>query len=58
MRKFLNVAVLGVAISGFLIANPPQVPEIYPGSAASALVVLAGTLAIMRGRRKRSIPRT
>jgi hypothetical protein len=57
MRKFLNVAVLGVAISGFLIATP-QVPEIYPGSAASALVVLAGTLAIMRGRRKRSIPRT
>jgi hypothetical protein len=56
MRTFLNVALLGVAISGFLIAGPSQVSEIDPGSAASALVVLAGTLAIVRGRRNRSTP--
>jgi len=55
MRMFLNVALLGVAVSVFLMAS---VPEIDPGSTASALVVVAGTLAILRGRRKRSIPRT
>jgi hypothetical protein len=60
MRIFLNVALLGVAVSGFLIAgfSPDTVPEIDPGSSASALVILAGTLAVVRGRRKRSIPRS
>ncbi len=56
MRVLLNVALLGFAVSGFLMALP--VPEIAPGSTASALVIVAGALAIVRGRRKKSVPPT
>jgi hypothetical protein len=59
MRIFLNVALPGVAGSGCLIGYPSAgAPEVDPGSAASALLLLAKTLAIVRGDRKRSTPRT
>lgn len=50
-----NVRVLGAALTWLLIATNAfaSVPELDPGSAATALALLAGGLLVLNGRRKR-----
>jgi hypothetical protein len=53
----LSLLLIGVASSAFANAfhpgpQPASAPEIDAGSAASALTLLAGTLLVIRGRRK------
>ncbi len=50
--KTLGFLLLFTGCAGVLMAKPP-VPEIDPGSMASALVLLGGGLAVLRSRRKR-----
>jgi hypothetical protein len=60
MRIILNLSLLGLAGSVFMMgasgSGPGAAPEIDPASAASALAFVVGALAVVRGRRKRSIP--
>lgn len=54
MKNFFQLVVLIVAAAGVAAAgDAPRVPEIGPGTAATALAVLAGGLLVMRARRKR-----
>jgi hypothetical protein len=50
MMKFLGMALLFVGVSGIASAIP--VPEIDPGSAGSAIALLAGAILVIRSRRK------
>ena len=54
MRKILVIALLGIG-SGVaaLAVGPLQTPEIDPASVGSALALLAGTLLVIRGRRRK-----
>lgn len=51
MRKVIAIILLGIGAGVAAIAAP--VPEIDPASAGSALALLAGTLLVIRGRRRR-----
>ena len=51
MRRIIVMALIMAATGVVALALPP-VPEIDPGSATSALALLAGPALIIRGRRK------
>jgi hypothetical protein len=51
VTKIVGLLLLLVGVSGLAVAN--GVPEIDPGSGASALALLSGALLVIRGRRKR-----
>jgi hypothetical protein len=51
MNKVLGMTLLLIGASTFAFAN--AVPEIDPGSGASALALISGALLIARGRRKK-----
>jgi hypothetical protein len=54
MSKFVGAALLMIGLSGAAMAvQVVGAPEIDPGSAMTGLAMLAGTLAIVRGRRVR-----
>jgi hypothetical protein len=53
MKKLAMMLMLIMGLAGTLMANLEPVPEIDPGSAVSALVLLSGTLLVIRGRRLR-----
>jgi ABC-type anion transport system duplicated permease subunit len=50
MRKVLALALFGI---GSGVVAMAAVPEIDPASAGSAVALLAGTILIFRGRRKK-----
>jgi hypothetical protein len=50
MRKVLALVLLGI---GSGVAAMATVPEIDPASAGSAVALLAGTILIFRGRRRK-----
>jgi hypothetical protein len=52
MRKIVALVLLGIG-SGVAAMATVGVPEIDPGSAGSALALLAGTIVILRGRRRK-----
>jgi hypothetical protein len=52
MRKIFTVILLGIG-SGVAALAQTQSPEIDPASGASALALLAGTLLVIRGRRRK-----
>ncbi len=60
MRIILNLVLVGLAGSVYMMGatgnGPGAAPEIDPASAASALAFVAGALAVVRGRRKKSLP--
>jgi hypothetical protein len=51
MSKTLGMMLLMIGVAGTALAN--AVPEIDPGSGASALALISGALLIVRGRRKK-----
>jgi hypothetical protein len=54
MSKLIGAAILMIGLSSAAMAVQVVVaPEIDPGSAMTGLAMLAGTLAIVRGRRVR-----
>lgn len=63
MRTILNLALLGIAVSGFLIGASGtgpgfSAPEVDPASAVSALALVVGTLVVIRGRHKTAATRS
>jgi hypothetical protein len=48
--KVLSLVLLGVGVQAMAFGTP--VPEIDPGSAASAVAILAGAIVVYRGRRR------
>jgi hypothetical protein len=50
VTRIIGMMLLLVGISGLAIGAP--VPEIDPGSGASALALLSGALLVVRARRK------
>jgi hypothetical protein len=51
MRKVLSIVLLGIGAGVAAMAIPT--PEVDPASAGSALALLAGTLLVIRGRRRK-----
>lgn len=51
MHKILGFTLLGIGISAVLQAG--IAPEIDPASGASVLALIAGTVVLIRGRRKK-----
>jgi hypothetical protein len=53
MRMVLVIVLLGIgsAVASMAVGNPPA-PEIDPASGGSALALLAGTLLVIRSRRR------
>lgn len=51
MRKIIALALFGIG-SAFA-AGATQLPEVDPASAGSALALLAGTIVLIRGRRRK-----
>jgi hypothetical protein len=51
MRKILAIMLLGIGAGAAAMAQVS--PEIDPASAGSALALLAGTLLVIRGRRRK-----
>lgn len=51
MRRIIGMALITIAAAAIALALAPT-PEIDPGSATSALALLAGAALIIRGRRK------
>jgi len=49
LTKVLSLILLGVGVQAFAFG---AVPEIDPGSAASAVAILAGAVLVIRGRRR------
>ena len=52
MTKIVGMMLLLVGVSQFAV-GVPSVPEIDPGSAASALALLSGAVLVIRGRRNK-----
>ena len=52
MRKMFTVILLGIG-AGVAAMAQVQSPEIDPASAGSAVALLAGTLLVIRSRRRR-----
>lgn len=50
MNKLIAVALFIIGVQSF--ASAATAPEIDPGSAASAVALLAGAVVVIRGRRK------
>jgi hypothetical protein len=53
MRKVLGMLLLLAGTSTFAIGGIGVAPEIGAGSAGSAVALLAGTLLVIRGRRRK-----
>jgi hypothetical protein len=53
VTKIIGMMVLLIGVSGLAVAQTAPVPEIDPGSGASALALLSGALLVIRGRRNR-----
>ena len=49
LTKVVSLILLGVGVQAFAFG---AVPEIDPGSAASAVAILAGAIVVIRGRRR------
>ncbi len=52
MNKIISLTLLGIGVQSFLSAVAVSSPEIDPSSAVSAIALLAGAVAVIRGRRK------
>jgi hypothetical protein len=52
MRKIIALALLGIGSGVAAMAGLPT-PEIDPSSVGSAVALLAGTLLVIRGRRRK-----
>ncbi len=52
MNKIVALVLFGIG-AGVAAMAGPGVPEIDPASGASALALLAGTVVLIRGRRRR-----
>jgi hypothetical protein len=50
LTKVLSLILLGIGVQVFAFGIPA--PEIDPGSAASAVAILAGAIVVIRGRRR------
>jgi hypothetical protein len=48
--KAISLILLGIGVQSFVFGV--GVPEIDPGSAASAVALLAGAIVVIRGRRR------
>jgi hypothetical protein len=53
MKKSLMFSVLLMAMTGVAYGTPTSAPEIDPSWAITGLTLLAGGLAVLRGRRQR-----
>ena len=53
MQKMIGMMLLLIGVSGAAMAVPVGVPEIDPGSGASALALLSGALLMLRRSRKK-----
>jgi hypothetical protein len=53
VNKFLGLSLLLVGATSFAFAGAIAAPEIDGASAASAIVLLSGSLLILRARRKK-----
>jgi hypothetical protein len=53
MYRIFAVILLGIGTSVAGMATPAGLPEIDPASGGSALALLAGTLLVIRGRRRK-----
>jgi hypothetical protein len=51
MKNF-GLMLIFAAMAGSVLATPVAVPEIDPGSAATAVAMLAGSLLVFRSRKK------
>jgi len=51
LTKAISLILLAVGTQTFVFGTPA--PEIDPGSAASALAILAGAVVVIRGRRRK-----
>jgi len=59
LNKMVVLILLGIGTSSQVFAHrdpPMRCPEINASSAASALALVAGTLVLFYGRRRRSTP--
>jgi hypothetical protein len=52
VRKTIGMIMLAMSVAGLAMAQTQPVPEVDPGSCASALVLISGALLVIRGRRK------
>jgi MYXO-CTERM domain-containing protein len=54
MRRIIGMALIAIAAAAIALAqgDTASTPEIDPGSATSALALLAGAALIIRGRRR------
>ena len=50
LTKVVSLVLLGIGVQAFTFGA--VVPEIDPGSAASAVAILAGAIVVFRGRRR------
>ena len=50
ITKVVSLILLGIGVQALALGTPA--PEIDPGSAASAVAILAGAIVVFRGRRK------
>jgi hypothetical protein len=53
MKRALGAVLLAMGAASFALASPVGVPEVDPGSFASALALISGAVLVMRGRRGR-----
>ncbi len=53
MQKILGLALMMVGASSALLAGAIAVPEIDASTGASALAILAGSILVLRARRKK-----
>jgi hypothetical protein len=51
--KLVGVVLLVMGMAGFASALNAIAPEVSPASAGSAIVLIAGAVLVMRGRRKK-----
>ena len=55
MKRVVGAILMAISVASFALAAPPTVvPEVDPGSFASALALLSGVVLVVRGRRSRS----
>jgi len=54
MKKVIGTILLAMGAASFAAAQTRAVPEVDPGSFASALALLSGAVLVVRGNRSRS----
>lgn len=53
MRKAIGIIMFAMSVAGLAMAqSTAPVPEVDPGSCASALVLISGALLVLRGRKR------